>query len=96
MDFLYSRNRLNVAVSRARAIALVIASPRLLEADCKTPEQMRLVNALCRLVEEARSGPTVSGEQLANSASATTPEVAGTSGMNEPSVSFERLTLGLE
>ena len=33
MDFLYSRNRLNVAVSRARAIALVIASPRLLEAE---------------------------------------------------------------
>jgi uncharacterized protein len=55
MDFLYSRNRLNVAVSRARAIALVIASPRLLEANCRTPEQMRLVNALCRLVEVAQA-----------------------------------------
>ena len=57
MDFLYSRNRLNVAVSRARAIAVVIASPRLLEANCRTPEQMRLVNALCQLVEQA--GPAV-------------------------------------
>ncbi|MEP7082218.1 MAG: TM0106 family RecB-like putative nuclease [Chloroflexota bacterium] len=53
MDFLYSRNRLNVAVSRARAIAIVVASPRLLEANCRTPEQMRLVNALCQLVEHA-------------------------------------------
>ena len=53
MDFLYSRNRLNVAVSRARAIAIVVASPRLLEANCRTPEQMHLVNALCQLVEQA-------------------------------------------
>ena len=53
MDFLYSRNRLNVAVSRARAVAVVVANPRLLEANCRTPEQMRLVNALCQLVETA-------------------------------------------
>ena len=53
MDFLYSRNRLNVAVSRARAVAIVVASPRLLEANCRTPEQMRLVNALCQLAEHA-------------------------------------------
>jgi len=33
----------------------VIASPRLLEANCRTPEQMRLVNALCQLVEHAAS-----------------------------------------
>jgi predicted RecB family nuclease len=53
MDFLFSRNRLNVAVSRARAVSIVIANPRLLDASCKTPEQMRLVDALCRLVETA-------------------------------------------
>jgi uncharacterized protein len=53
MDFLYSRHRLNVAVSRARALAIVVANPRLLEANCRTPEQMRLVNALCQLVERA-------------------------------------------
>ena len=53
MDFLYSRNRLNVAVSRARAVAIVVASRRLLEANCRTPDQMRLVNALCQLVEHA-------------------------------------------
>jgi len=53
MTFLYSRNRLNVAVSRAQSIALVIASPALLEAGCRTPDQMRLVDALCRFVEVA-------------------------------------------
>ncbi len=53
LDFLFSRNRLNVAVSRARCLAYVVASPRLLETSCKTVEQMRLVNALCRFVEIA-------------------------------------------
>jgi superfamily I DNA and/or RNA helicase len=51
LEFLFSRNRLNVAVSRARCLAYVVASPRLLETDCKTVEQMKLLNALCRFVE---------------------------------------------
>jgi predicted RecB family nuclease len=47
IEFLYSRNRLNVAISRARCLAVIVASPRLLEASCATIEQLRLVNALC-------------------------------------------------
>jgi uncharacterized protein len=47
MDFLYSRNRLNVAVSRAKCLAIVVASPKLLEATCNTIEQLQLVNTLC-------------------------------------------------
>lgn len=47
MEFLYSRNRLNVAISRARALAVVVANPRLLEAPCNRIEQLRLVNTLC-------------------------------------------------
>jgi uncharacterized protein len=47
IEFLYSRNRLNVAISRARCLAVIVASPRLLETSCSTIEQMRLVNALC-------------------------------------------------
>lgn len=47
LEFLYSRNRLNVAVSRAKCLALVVASPKLLEASCTTIEQMRLVNMVC-------------------------------------------------
>lgn len=53
VDFLFSRNRLNVAVSRAHCLAVVVASPRLLDVHCKTPEQMKLVNGLCRFVEMA-------------------------------------------
>jgi uncharacterized protein len=53
MDFLYSRNRLNVATSRARCIAIVAASPDLLRVRARTPAQMRLANALCRYVELA-------------------------------------------
>jgi hypothetical protein len=47
IEFLYSRNRLNVAISRAQCLAVIVASPRLLETSCSTIEQLRLVNALC-------------------------------------------------
>ena len=53
MDFLYSLNRFNVATSRARAVAAVVASPALLLPECHTPQQLRLANALCRFVELA-------------------------------------------
>jgi uncharacterized protein len=53
LEFLFSRNRLNVAVSRAMCLAFVVASPRLLESRARTIEQMRLINALCRFVEVA-------------------------------------------
>lgn len=56
MEFLYSLNRLNVAVSRARALAVLVCSPELLAAPCRTPRQLQLVNALCRLVERAEDG----------------------------------------
>ena len=55
LEFLFSRNRLNVAISRARCLAVLVASPRLLEIRCRTVEQMRLVSALCRLVELAET-----------------------------------------
>jgi superfamily I DNA and/or RNA helicase len=58
LEFLYSANRLNVATSRARAAAIIVASPRLFEPECHTPREMRLANALCRLRELALgSGP---------------------------------------
>jgi hypothetical protein len=53
MEFVYSLNRLNVATSRARCLAVLVASPRLFEADCRTPRQMHLANALCRYREMA-------------------------------------------
>jgi predicted RecB family nuclease len=53
LEFLFSANRLNVAISRAQAAAIIVASPKLFEPDCQTPHQMRLANALCRLRELA-------------------------------------------
>jgi superfamily I DNA and/or RNA helicase len=52
---LFSRNRLNVAISRAQCLAILVASPRLIDVDCRTVEQMKLVNALCRFLEMAQS-----------------------------------------
>lgn len=49
MEFLFSLNRINVAVSRAKGLALVFGAPRLREAKCDTVEQMQLVNTLCAL-----------------------------------------------
>jgi predicted RecB family nuclease len=53
IDFLMSRNRLNVAVSRAQCLAYLVCAPALLDVECKTVEHMRLANALCRFVELA-------------------------------------------
>ena len=47
IEFLYSRNRLNVAISRARCLAVIYANPRLLEIPCNTIVNMELVNCLC-------------------------------------------------
>ncbi|MDX1999079.1 MAG: TM0106 family RecB-like putative nuclease [Thermoanaerobaculia bacterium] len=52
-SFLYNPNRLNVATSRARAACFVVGAPRLFEPECHTPEEMRWVNAFCRLRELA-------------------------------------------
>jgi predicted RecB family nuclease len=53
LEFLYSLNRLNVATSRAQALVILVASPELGTARCKSPRQMQLVNALCAYLERA-------------------------------------------
>ena len=53
MEFLYSLNRFNVAISRAKCMAILIASPGVFEADCRTPRQMQMANAFCRYLEMA-------------------------------------------
>jgi hypothetical protein len=47
LEFLFSRNRLNVAISRARCLSIVLANPRLLDTRCRSPEEIALVNTLC-------------------------------------------------
>jgi predicted RecB family nuclease len=53
LEFLYSANRLNVAMSRARSLAVLVCNPALLQVACRTPGQMRLLNKFWRLVEVA-------------------------------------------
>ena len=55
MDFLYSPNRFNVAVSRAKAIFIMVGSPKIFEPDCKSPEQIKLANPFCRFIELAET-----------------------------------------
>lgn len=54
VEFLYSRNRLNLAVSRARCFAVLVCNSELLHLESRSIEQMRLANALCRLASRAR------------------------------------------
>jgi uncharacterized protein len=54
LEFLFSRNRLNVAISRARCLGVLVCCPTLLNVRCGNAEQMRLLNALCLFVEMAR------------------------------------------
>ncbi|MGY1843753.1 TM0106 family RecB-like putative nuclease [Modestobacter sp. SYSU DS0875] len=67
LEFLLDRHRLNVALSRAKTVAYLVGSPALLTSPVHTPEQLRLVNGLCRLVEVATGSPpprpSVAGER---------------------------------
>jgi uncharacterized protein len=51
MEFLFDKNRFNVAISRAQCVSVLVYSPRLLDIRCATTEQMSLANMLCRYVE---------------------------------------------
>jgi len=55
VEFLFFLHRLNVAVSRAQALAVLVCSPALRAPRCRTTRQVQLVNALCRLVEDAEA-----------------------------------------
>lgn len=51
MDFLYSPNRFNVAVSRAQIAFILVSNPLIFEADCKSSSEMKLANPYCRYIE---------------------------------------------
>jgi superfamily I DNA and/or RNA helicase len=50
-DFLFSRNRLNVAISRARCLAYLVCTEELLNSRARDVEEMRLIATLCAFVE---------------------------------------------
>jgi uncharacterized protein len=50
-EFLFSRNRLNVAISRARCLAYLVCTEQLLNSRARSVEEMRLISTLCAFVE---------------------------------------------
>lgn len=52
-EFLFSRNRLNVAVSRARCLAYLVCTEELLNSRARTIDEMRLIGTLSAFVEYA-------------------------------------------
>jgi uncharacterized protein len=53
MAFLYDPHRFNVATSRARCTAIVVANPQIFEPECRTLDQMLWANGLCQFAETA-------------------------------------------
>ena len=49
-DFFFNRNRLNVAVSRAQNVAIILFNPNLLLASANSIHEMRLMNNFCKLL----------------------------------------------
>ena len=54
-EFLFSRNRLNVAVSRARCLAYLVCTEALLNSRAADIEDMRLISTLSAFVEYAQA-----------------------------------------
>jgi hypothetical protein len=60
LEFLYDLHRLNVATSRARALAIIVSSPDLIRVSCRTPHQMVLANGPGKRAAEATAAGSVS------------------------------------
>ena len=51
VDFFFSRNRLNVAISRSQCLSIIIMNKKILEIACKKIKHIHLVNTFMKLLE---------------------------------------------
>ena len=63
MSFVFDRQRFNVAISRARALAVLVGSPALLAHRCGSVEDVRIANGVCRFIELATARPDEVAEE---------------------------------
>jgi len=49
LKFILDRNRINVAISRAQCLAVVVADPRIASAEADSIEEMILINLFCKI-----------------------------------------------
>jgi len=49
LAFILDRNRINVAISRAKCLAVVVADPRIASADANSIGEMMLLNLFCKI-----------------------------------------------
>ena len=54
IDFLFNKNRMNVAISRAQCMAIIVYSPMLLDTCASNLEQMEMINLFCRLLKSKK------------------------------------------
>ena len=60
-DFLFSKNRLNVAISRAKCLAYLVCTDELLNTRARDVDDMKLIATLCAFVEYAHHESVTSG-----------------------------------
>lgn len=51
LAFILDRNRINVAISRAKCLAVIVADPRIASATTASIDEMKLLNVFCKLVD---------------------------------------------
>jgi len=49
LEFLLDKNRINVAISRAQTLAIVVGDPRIASSPCSSVADMERLNLFCRL-----------------------------------------------
>lgn len=52
LDFLLNPNRLNVALSRAQCLSIVVGSPHLAQTGCSNIQEVKLVNLFCKVIQQ--------------------------------------------